>query len=97
MSDFADVVTSEVVEPLRLVCKILAEENNSAAFTFFSSLLFQLDDPADEALVLVTVIELSKCAFLGFYFSPVAQTAINDLLDRAIALSHTMSADNEAH
>ncbi len=97
MSDFADVVKSEVIEPLKVVCKVLADDQNNEAFAFFSNLLYQLDDPTDEALVLVTVIELSKCAFLGFYFSPGAQAAINNLLDRSIEMSHTMSAGNEAH
>lgn len=97
MSDFADVVTTEVIEPMQVVCKVLADDNNHAAFAFFSNLLFQLDDPNNEALVLATVIELSRCAFLGFEYSFEAQVAINDLLDRSIAMSHTMSAGSDAH
>jgi len=39
------------------------------------------------------VIELSKCAFLGFMYSFEASSQIDALLERAINLSHTMSAE----
>ena len=93
MSDFADVVVTEIREPLQAVCKILADESNHVAYAFFANLLFGLDDPSDEAAVIMTVIELSKCAFLGFEYTATQQEAINELLDRAIAVSTTMSAD----
>jgi hypothetical protein len=39
------------------------------------------------------VIELSKCAFLGFEYSPLVALQIDQLLERSIDLAHTMSAD----
>ena len=45
-------------------------------------------------MVLAAVIELSKCAFLGFQFSPVVALQIDQLLERSIDLAHTMSAND---
>ncbi|MFT4799635.1 MAG: hypothetical protein ACI9W1_003074, partial [Candidatus Azotimanducaceae bacterium] len=61
-------------------------------FAFFSNILFMLRDPDNEIAVLEAVIELSKCAFVGLTFSGEAQQQIDGILERAITLSHTMSA-----
>jgi hypothetical protein len=53
-----------------------------------------LQDSDNEEMVLAAVIELSRCAFLGFNFSPAASLKIDQLLERAIDLAHTMSASN---
>lgn len=92
--DFPEVVTRDLVEPLKDLCVLFDAEQANQEFAFFSNLLFHLRDPADEAEVLYAVIELSKCAFLGFDYSDQARLQIDALLERAITLSHTMSADN---
>lgn len=95
MSDtnsFASVVTEEIVEPLKDLCEFFVEEGSHNEFSFFANVLFMLREPGNEVAVLEAVIELSKCAFVGLSFSPIAQAKIDSILERAITLSHTMSA-----
>lgn len=92
--DFADAVRQEIVQPLETLCELLSAEGCYAEFAWFSNVLGMLQTPEDEASVLAAVIELSHCAFLGFIFSPEAAGQIDSLLERAINLSHTMSAPN---
>jgi len=92
--DFADAVRQEIVQPLETLCELLSDESCYAEFAWFSNVLGMLQTPEDEASVLAAVIELSHCAFLGFIFSPEAAGQIDSLLERAINLSHTMSAPN---
>ncbi|XOV88462.1 MAG: hypothetical protein ACFHX7_00950 [Pseudomonadota bacterium] len=91
-SSFADVVKHEIITPLLDLCQQLSDEGATAEFAFFSGLLVMLSNPEDEVQVLQAVIELSRCAFLGFTYSPEAAAMIDSLLERAITLSHTMSA-----
>ena len=91
---FAAVVTVELVQPLTDLCAQFESEQAHPEFAFFSNLLFHLRDPNDEAQVLYAVLELSKCAFLGFSYSDEAKLQIDALLERAITLSHTMSASD---
>ncbi len=91
-STFADVVQHELITPLLALCQQLSEEGATAEFAFFSNLLMMLGDPETESQVLEAVIELSRCAFLGFTYSPEAAAMIDAILERAITLSHTMSA-----
>ncbi|MFN3237586.1 MAG: hypothetical protein ACE37D_11060 [Pseudomonadales bacterium] len=91
-SSFAAVVTAEIVEPIKELCDQFAEEEAHNEFAFFANILFMLREPGNEVAVLEAVIELSKCAFVGLSFTPVAQARIDSILERAIMLSHTMSA-----
>jgi hypothetical protein len=91
--EFAAVVDQELVIPLKALCELFAEEGAYAELAWFSGVLDMLGDPEDEAAVLRGVIELSKCAFLGFMYSFEASSQIDALLERAINLSHTMSAE----
>lgn len=91
-SSFGSIVTQEIVEPIKDLCDLFAEEDSQNEFAFFTSILFMLRDPESEIAVLEAVIELSKCAFIGLSFSPIAQAKIDSILERAITLSHTMSA-----
>lgn len=98
MSDansFAAVVTKEMVEPIKALCDLFAEEGAHNEFAFFANVLFMLREPENEVAVLEAVIELSKCAFVGLSFSPLAQMQIDSILERAITLSHTMSAPRD--
>ena len=90
---FAQIVEQDLVEPIKDLCALFEAQQAHAEFAFFSTLLFHLRDPDDEASVLFAVIELSKCAFLCFVYSEAAKLRIDLLLDRAITLSHTMSAN----
>lgn len=91
--DFATVVDQELVVPLKTLCELFAEEGAYAELAWFSGVLDMLGEPDNEAAVLRGVIELSKCAFLGFIYSFEASSQIDSLLERAINLSHTMSAE----
>ena len=93
-TSFGDVVKQELTDPVITLCELFAEEKAHDQFTFFSGILNMLSDPSDEEMVLAAVIELSKCAFLGFDYSLEARQQIDVLLERAINLSHTMSASN---
>lgn len=94
-NSFGAVVTTEIVEPLKTLCDFFAEEGSHNEFAFFANVLFMLREPGNEVAVLEAVIELSKCAFVGLSFSPVAQAQIDSILERAITLSHTMSAPRD--
>lgn len=93
-SDFGSVVKTELTDPLLDLCDLFADEKAHEPFTFFSGVLNLLHDPNDEEMVLAATIELSKCAFLGFEYSWEAQMKIDAILERAINLAHTMSADD---
>ena len=70
MSDeFGAVVEQELILPLKGLCELFAEEGAYAELAWFSNVLNMLGEPEDEAAVLRGVIELSKCAFLGFMYS----------------------------
>ena len=92
-SSFASVIDFEIVQPMRDLCELLADEERVDELNFFSNLLVMLKEPADEARVLAAVFELSTCAFIGFSYSPVAQASVESILDRAIVIAHTMSAE----
>jgi hypothetical protein len=96
-SSFASIVTEEIIVPIKDLCDLFAEEESHNEFAFFANILFMLRDPESEVAVLEAVIELSKCAFVGLSFSPLAQFKIDSVLERAITLSHTMSAPGETN
>lgn len=92
MSSFAEIVRLELTVPLMELLELFSGEGADAEFAWFSGVLNMLAEPENEEMVLAAVIELSKCAFLGFVYSPAAAEKIDALLERAITLSHTMSA-----
>jgi len=53
-----------------------------------------IGDASDEGAVMMGCIELGRCAFLGFRFTPSVEMQVTQILDRAIELSSMMSADN---
>jgi len=93
-NSFGSVVTEEVVVPIKALCELFLEEQAHSEFAFFSNILFMLREPGNEIAVLEAIIELSKCAFVGLNFSAAAQQQIDTILERAITLSHTMSASD---
>ena len=92
MTDFAEIVEQDLSARVLRLCELFVEEGAEAECTFFSGILTMLSDPEDEAMILAAVIELSRCAFLGFNYSAQAQLQIDALLERAINLAETMSA-----
>lgn len=92
MDSFATVVVSDIVEPIKDLCDYFAESDSSDEFAFFANVLFMLREPDSEIAVLEGILEISKCAFVGLSFTPIAQQKIDQILERAITLSHTMSA-----
>ena len=89
--EFAEAVKNQIKEPLEELCEALLNEGQMEQFVFFSGVVEMLSDPADEASVIAASIELSRCAFLGFTYSPTVQTRVNKVLDQAIAISTTMT------
>jgi hypothetical protein len=94
--DFKDIVITDIRTPLEQLCELLLSEGELDQSVFFRSVLDMLAEPGDEASVIAAAIELSKCAFLGFEYSFVAQTQINLILDKAIVIS-TMMSESRAH
>ncbi|MFT7221578.1 MAG: hypothetical protein ACI8Z1_003200 [Candidatus Azotimanducaceae bacterium] len=92
MADFSEIVETDLSGRIKLLCELFAKEEAIEEYTFFSGILTLLSDPNDEPMILTAVIELSRCAFLGFSYSIEAQAQIDQLLERAINLSETMSA-----
>ena len=91
--DFQELVNEEITLPIVALCQVLVEEGEMDQHAFFTGLLPLLAEPEREEMVLAAVIELSKCAFLGFQFSPSVALQIDQLLERSIDLAHTMSAN----
>lgn len=91
--DFSEIVYRELTQPIEMLCQVLHQEGESDQYEFFTGLLPLLAEPEREEMVLAAVIELSKCAFLGFEYSPLVALQIDQLLARSIDLAHTMSAD----
>ena len=91
--EFTEAVNTQIKEPLEELCAALMDEGEMEQFVFFSGVLEMLRDPAEQTSVIAASIELSRCAFLGFHYSPSIQTKVNLVLDQAIALSTTMSSD----
>jgi len=91
--DFQEIVYNELTLPILALCEVMVEEGQMDQHAFFASLLPLLAEPEREEMVLAAVIELSKCAFLGFQFSPSVALQIDQLLERSIDLAHTMSAN----
>ncbi len=94
MNTFSDIVEAQLTLPVKSLCELFAEEQAHDELTFFSGILNMLSDGEDEEMILAATIELSKCAFLGFSYSPEAKVRIDGILDSAIDLAHTMSASN---
>jgi len=92
MADFSEIVETDLSGRIKSLCELFAKEEAMEEYTFFSGILTLLSDPNDEPMILTAVIELSRCAFLGFSYSMEAQIQIDELLDKAINLSETMSA-----
>ena len=90
--DFANVVQSKFKEPLESLCEALAEAGETDQYLFFSGIVDMLIEPADELSVIAASIELSRCAFVGFHYTPAIQAQVNQILDQTIALSATMSS-----
>jgi hypothetical protein len=91
--DFQELVQSEITMPIAELCETMLEEGEMEQHAFFEGLLPLLTEPDREEMVLAAVIELSKCAFLGFNYSPIVAMKIDQLLERSINLAYTMSAD----
>jgi hypothetical protein len=89
---FHEKVYNDVTAPIIELCALLMEEDELEQHAFFSGLLPLLAEPIQEEQVLAAVIELSRCAFLGFQYSPMAALQIDQLLAQSIDLAHTMSA-----
>ena len=92
--DFSDVVEAEFKKPLEKLCDHLMHAGEMDQFVYFSGVLEMLSDPSDEFSVIAASIELSRCAFLGFQYTPDIQIMVNEILDQAITLSSTMSSDS---
>ena len=92
--NFDEIVYNELTLPSDALCETLSEEEQMQQYAFFSFFLPLLAEPDQEAMVLAAVIEFSKCAILGFQFSPAAALQIDQLLLRNIDLAHTMSANH---
>ena len=86
--DFADVVRSEFREPLRST----DECRGDGAAPVFLGIVDMLCEPGDEFSVIAASIELSRCSFLGFQYSPAIQAQGNQILDQAITISAPMSS-----
>ncbi len=94
---FDETVETQFIQPIRILLEAFAKEGAAAEHAYFSGVLNLVKYNTSEAQMLAAIIELSRCAFLGFNYSPATQSQINDLLDYWIDIAHTMSADTEPH
>ena len=94
MPDFSEIINERMTRPIGDLCELFAEEKAFEEYSFFAGILSMLADPSDEPMILAATIELSKCAFLGCIYSEAAQIKIDQLLEDAIDIAHTMSASD---
>ena len=66
---FEETVEMHFVQPIQVLLEAFAKEGAEAEHSYFSGVLAIVKDNASEAQMLAAVIELSRCAFLGFYYS----------------------------
>jgi len=94
-SEFAQHVSSAIIQPIEELLVYFEASHSDKEYLFFSGILSLIKEPSNEADVITAVIELSKCAFLGFYYPDHLQEKINKILDDSILIAHTMSADQQ--
>ncbi len=94
---FEEAVETQFVVPLLALLDTFSAEHADEEYAFFAGVLAMVEDKSSEVEMLGAIFELSRCAFLGFAYSPVAQSQINSLLDYWIEAAHTMSAEPTAH
>jgi len=94
---FEETVETQFVKPIQVLLEAFSTEGADAEHAYFSGVLSIVEDKASEVQMLAAIIELSRCAFLGFHYSESTQSQINDLLDYWIEIADTMSADSEPH
>ena len=93
--ELAQHVISNITAPIQELLVLFKAAHSDEEYIYFSGVLELIRDPGNEAEVITAVIELSKCAFLGFYYPDYIQEKINKLLDDSILIAHTMSADQQ--
>ena len=91
--DFEQLVISKIIDPINELLKQFESEGAYDEHVYSSGVVSMMTNPADQTQVITAVIELSRCAFLGFIYSPENQERINHILDDSILIAHTMSAD----
>ena len=91
--DFSELVVAQIKAPLDALCASLMAAGELDQYLFFSGVAEMMGDGTDEGAVMMGCIELGRCAFLGFYFTPDVELQVTTILDRAIELSSIMSAD----
>ena len=90
--DFADFVRSNFKEPLESLREALLNAGEMEQYLFFSGIVDMSYEPGDEFSVIAASIDLSRCSFLGFQYSPAIQAQVNQILDQAITISTPMSS-----
>jgi hypothetical protein len=93
--DFSDVVIAQIKNPLEVLCADLMKAGELDQYLFFNGVSEMIGDASDEGAVMMGCIELGRCAFLGFRFTPDIEVQVTRILDHAIDLSSIMSADYE--
>jgi hypothetical protein len=93
--EFAQHVISDIIQPIRELLVQFEAANSDEEYIYFSTVVDLISDPSNEADVIAAVIELSNCAFLGFYYPDYIQEKINKILDDSILIAHAMSADQQ--
>lgn len=94
---FEEMVETQFVAPIKVLLESFVKEGADAEHEYFSGVLSIVQDNASQEQMITAIIELSRCMFLGFYYSESTQNQINDLLDYWIEVSHTMTADSAPH
>ena len=92
--EFSDVVIEHIKNPLDALCADLMKAGELDQYLFFNGVSEMIGDASDEGAVMMGCIELGRCAFLGFTFTPDVELHVTRILDQAIDLSSIMSADS---
>ncbi len=91
-TDPIDYAKAVLAKDLQTLAIRLTDEDTAAA-TFFISILYQLNACMDETDLAQLFVELSTAAFHGFQMQGESIALVDRVLANAETIAHTMSAD----
>lgn len=95
--DALAIAREEILPGLHALCAQLEQENDATAHAFFRDVARSVEAARDTEDLAAPFIALSTSAFRGFVFGPVATVLLDQVLEAAQNMAHTLSAAGDAH
>ena len=87
------VAQHELLPRLDALCSLLESEGDARAREFFTRIAHSIRHSRETEDLAETFLALSTSAFQGFELSPASTFLIDQVLEQAQQLAHTLSAD----